>query len=789
MKFLKAFGLFLLSLAVIAAAVFAVRYIAVPGVPAAALDVQQGIRALSGSLQDLPQDLKTQKAQLDALPVILREAGYDTLYYTVNTDAGIGWNSRNFTIDPRLVHEELLGLVDRRFDALEYLAQACAAQGIRLIAVLDVNALAGGLSGDRALENDDFLTALSGAVRDISTQYGVSAVTAAFPDAPTDSTANREAISGIARQCRVPLALELPAGHGLLRVTDIGVSLAAARVENAEQGEAAAVLAAWAAERGRPLLWLAPDAQALSAAAYYAAGMGLPVQNCVWGTVRQADLEPQTLAAARDAVELLTDGAVAALPVPSIGQTLAVGYPADNATVYSENVYVMGTSDPAQPLEVNGETVHRRGTGGTFGVSVKLEEGANTVVLSQGNTVLSLTVNRARAVQSSGKLQRDGTVKLYEGTRIRVTDWIASVLADPDNEDMIKETAKQGGVAVVNRCATTVRNGKYTYIYELTTGGWIAASHCEAVTENIGPWPLADLSVVPDNGDEYLTLVRGGTALGYDSWDETAGVLTVTLANTEAAAGEYRLNSDFVTAVAAEPVQGGVRLSFRVDGARQLWGYDVTYNGAGDTVLYLKGAPQLDPDSPQPLQGATVLLDAGHGADDLGATGIAGLLGGPSEKDLNLALALAIRTRLRQLGAEVVMVREDDSFLTLEERSRLANAVHPDLYLAVHHNSVALTSDVSTVSGTSGYYFTLPGKQLADCILPRAAAAGGRENDGSGWSYFYVTRMTYTPAVLLEYGFLINPAEYEACADPVAILREGDATAQGILDFFRARLR
>jgi N-acetylmuramoyl-L-alanine amidase len=194
-------------------------------------------------------------------------------------------------------------------------------------------------------------------------------------------------------------------------------------------------------------------------------------------------------------------------------------------------------------------------------------------------------------------------------------------------------------------------------------------------------------------------------------------------------------------------------------------------------------------EAPQPLKGATVLLDAGHGAEDLGAAGIAGLLGGPSEKDLNLALALAIRTRLQQLGAEVVMVREDDSFLSLEERSRLAHAVHPDVYLAVHHNSMGLTADVSTVSGASGYYFTLPGKQLADCILPRAAAAGRRENDGSNWSYFYVTRMTYTPAVLLEYGFLVNPAEYEACADPVTVRREGDATAHGILEFFRTRLR
>ncbi len=789
MRVLKSIGLFLLSLAVIAAAVVTVWFVAFPSVPAAVLDVQQSVSALSASLQDLPADLRTQQAQLEALPVIVKEADCDTLYYTVNTAEGIGWRDRDFPTEPRLVHAELMGLVDRRFDALSHLTDACAAQGVQLIAVIDVNALSGGLSGDRALADDAFVTALSGAVRDLSTQYGVGAVALAFPDPPTDSTANREAVSGIARQCHVPLALELPAGHGLLRVTDIGVSLAVARVDAPEQAEAAAVLSARAVQQGLPVLWLAPDAQVLSAAAYYAAGMGLPAQSCVWASARQADLEPHTLTAARAAVSALEGSDLPSLVVPTIGQTLAVGYPANGATVYSGTVYIMGTSDPAQPLELNGSAVRRTGTGGTFGVLVELDEGENTFVLTQQDVSVTLTVNRVRAAQSEAPLQRDGTKRLYEGTRIRVKSWIASVLSDPDNEDMIKETAKQGGVAVVNRCATTVRDGKYTYIYELTTGGWIPAYHCEVVSENIGPWPLGDFAVAQDGADEYITLVRGGTALGYDNWDEAAGVLTVTLANTEAEAGTYTTDSRFVTAVAVESVQGGTRLTFHTDGVQQLWGYDVTYTEAGDTVLYLKAAPQLELDSAQPLKGATVLLDAGHGAEDLGAAGIAGLLGGPCEKDLNLAVALAVQTRLRQLGAEVVMVRGDDTFLSLEERSRLANAVHPDVYLAVHHNSVAATVDANTVSGTSAYYFTLPGKQLADHLTPRVAAAGSRDDDGSSWSYFYVTRMTYTPAVLLEYGFLVNPAEYEACADPITILREGDATAQGILEFFRARLR
>ena len=787
MRIWKGIGLFFLALAVIAAAAATVWFTTFTALPAAALDPQQGIAALSAGISDLPADIKTQQAQLDALPAIAAQSGCDTLYYTVNNENGIGWRSKRFPAEPRLQHQELFGLAVRTLDVLDRLSDACAQQSIRLVAVLDVNDLADGRDGNAALDDGDFVTRLSAAVRDISAQYGVSAVVLRFADAPTDSSAARAAFSGMARQCAVPMGLELSASHGLLRTTSTGAALAVARVESSADAEAAAALAKVSAQDGLPVLWLAKQPQLLAAAAYYAAGQGLPVNSCIWGSVKQADLEPEALQSVQSTVLSVKQSGFA-LSVPEIGRTLAVSYPAQGATLYSENVYLMGTSDPAQPLAVNGAEVKHRARGGSFGVLVPLEKGENRILVTQGGENILLTVTRAEAA-GGGAMQRDGTVKLYQGQRIRVTSWIASVLADPDNEDMIKETAKQGGVAVVNRCATTVRNGKYTYIYELTTGGWIPAYHCEAVNENIGPWPLADFAVTKDGRDEYITLVRGGTALGYDSWDEENSTLTVTLANTEAVQGEYAIASELVTGVKTELTNGGVRLIFSTDGARQLWGYDVTYNEAGDTVLYLKAAPQLAPDTARPLEGAVIVLDAGHGADDYGALGVAGALGGPKEKDLNLAVALAVRARLQQMGASVVMVREDDSFLSLEERSRLANEVHPDLYLALHHNSVELTRDAGDVTGTYAYYFTLPGKQLADCLLPGVAAAGGRPDRGSSWSYFYVTRMTYTPAVLLEYGFLVNPAEYEVCADPLTILRQGDATAQGILEFFRQRLR
>lgn len=787
----KTFLLFVLGLAVAAAAVGAVWLNQSASVPAAALQPQQPLSALSAALEDLGESAQQQEALLDALPTAVTDAGCDTLYFTANTAQGIGWKDRHFSMEPRLKHETLMGLATRSFDALDYLANACAKAGVRLVAVLDVDALAGdGLQGDAALNNSDLAARLQAAVRTLSEKYAVSAVVLRLPDAVSDSAVNRAALSGMARQCALPFGLELGASHPLLRTADAGADMLFVRVAQSADAPAAAALAASAQATGLPVVWKIEDTVSFSGAVYYAAGQGLLSESCVWAAARDAVLTPDVLQQLRAAADTAPLQGLAALPVPAVGQTLAVSYPAEGATLYTDTAFLMGTSDPQQQLTLDDVPVGRTSSNGTFGVLVSLKEGENTFVLAQGSSRVTLHLNRAAASGGGGgERSRDDTVKRYEGERVRITAWMCSVLSDPDDEDRILETAKQGGVAVVNRCTTSVRGGKYTYMYELTTGGWVQAAYCEAVTENIGPWPLGDLAVSDDGRDENILLVSGGQPLAYDSWDEENGVLTVTLANTQAEAAVRQLSSSFCGSVTVEPVAGGVQLTFAVNGSRQLWGYDVTYDAQGNTVLYLKGAPSLELSAAQPLRGAVVLLDPGHGQDDNGALGIAGALGGPSEKDVNLAVALAARARLQQMGATVVMTREDDTFLSLEERSRLAQTVRPDLFLAVHHNSIELTSDANRVTGSTAYYFTLQGKLLADSLLPQVTDAVGREDDGSHWSYFYVTRMTGAPAVLFEYGFLVNPAEYEACCDTTTILREGDATARGILDYFRARLK
>jgi N-acetylmuramoyl-L-alanine amidase len=104
------------------------------------------------------------------------------------------------------------------------------------------------------------------------------------------------------------------------------------------------------------------------------------------------------------------------------------------------------------------------------------------------------------------------------------------------------------------------------------------------------------------------------------------------------------------------------------------------------------------------------VLDPGHGGHDTGTIGRNGL----KEKDLVLEVARQLQTLLQdRLNAEVVLTRTDDTFLSLEERTALANQHQADVFVSIHANS----SKSRSVSGVETYYLnfatTLDAQQVA----------------------------------------------------------------------------
>jgi N-acetylmuramoyl-L-alanine amidase len=110
-----------------------------------------------------------------------------------------------------------------------------------------------------------------------------------------------------------------------------------------------------------------------------------------------------------------------------------------------------------------------------------------------------------------------------------------------------------------------------------------------------------------------------------------------------------------------------------------------------------------------------VVIDPGHGGSDYGARGPSGAL----EKDLVLEVARDLRTELDRHGIRALLTREDDRFVTLTERTELANRAGALFYLSLHANS----AEDAAAHGSETYFLSV---EASDDEALRVAMA---END------------------------------------------------------------
>ena len=129
----------------------------------------------------------------------------------------------------------------------------------------------------------------------------------------------------------------------------------------------------------------------------------------------------------------------------------------------------------------------------------------------------------------------------------------------------------------------------------------------------------------------------------------------------------------------------------------------------------------------------TLVIDAGHGGDDAGVRGMKGAVEKQVALDVSRRLKMLVET---QLGVRVVMTRDDDHALTMDDRDAVANNSKADLFLSIHANG-ALSPDVA---GAEVYYLRLDrdGEEArrnaaaTELVLP-AVGGGTRPIDVIRW--------------------------------------------------------
>ena len=214
-----------------------------------------------------------------------------------------------------------------------------------------------------------------------------------------------------------------------------------------------------------------------------------------------------------------------------------------------------------------------------------------------------------------------------------------------------------------------------------------------------------------------------------------------------------------------------------------------------------------------------VVIDPGHGGDDIGATSPTGV----TEKEVVLAVARRLARVLESRGHAVRLTRDGDSNRALTDRTALANRLDATVFISLHANA----STVASVAGAETYYMSLDGASDAaaaatadlenragsssdgrsplDLILWDLAQADvlnessklalrvqGRLNEHLGLrdrgvkqAPFVVLTGATMPAILVEVGFLSNPSEAERLTQSASQQQIAEALAAGIEDFLR----
>lgn len=156
-----------------------------------------------------------------------------------------------------------------------------------------------------------------------------------------------------------------------------------------------------------------------------------------------------------------------------------------------------------------------------------------------------------------------------------------------------------------------------------------------------------------------------------------------------------------------------------------------------------------------------IVIDAGHGGSDSGATG-----NGMAEKNLTLAIVLAAKKSFdKDSRFQVSYTRTSDTYPSLSQRANLANNKNADMFLCIHINSASASAHGTETLWSKGRNSVtqkkgLTSKTLATAMQSATVAATGFTNRGLvDRPNLYVLKHTNMPACLIEYGFISNKTE------------------------------
>lgn len=195
-------------------------------------------------------------------------------------------------------------------------------------------------------------------------------------------------------------------------------------------------------------------------------------------------------------------------------------------------------------------------------------------------------------------------------------------------------------------------------------------------------------------------------------------------------------------------------------------------NTSGPVPKVEKTGPELY------VKNKTIVIDAGHGGRDNGTTGAAGTI----EKRATLKTAQVVADKLREAGANVILTRTNDAYVSLGERVMMSNYHEADAFISIHFDN----SDDANVRGMTSYYYYEPFKQMVEHIHMEIVSATKLRDRGTRHGDYFVLRENRHNSALLELGYLSNSTEeaYVTTAHFHELVANG--IYQGLAHYFKS---
>ena len=493
-----------------------------------------------------------------------------------------------------------------------------------------------------------------------------------------------------------------------------------------------------------------------------------------------------------------------------LAQELKIAYPSNGSTINAKNSYIIGSADPRYPLLLDGKPVART-VSGYFSVYVTLANGKNEFVFEcQGEKLAYTLIGKWSPPGSGGGGGTPAQPKVTQLDKhlVYVTKEDQTVVRAEQNADATRLQPLRKGV---KGYVTAESNGYYL----MDSGNWTYKPNVDILRDEI----------LPSSKTRFATLSPGAKTIDiafgipyFSSYyvDVTESEITLTLHQTKGQPLTRDAQDPVFSDISYEQAGPHAVYRLRLKKEGRSYGYHIRYSEAERTLAFCfnkppglsatwqampfdrngsgniagsgvgggagSGAESLAWIRGKPFEGRVIMLDPGHGGSEKGAAGPPGSRG-KLEKDINLDLALALEKILKNAGADVRLTRDKDINVPLETRADMIREIKPDLAISLHRNSIGADKDISGYFGVLALYTHPQSITLATCLRDAIVMGTSHRDGGRRWQSLAMCRIEECPSVLLELGFISNPADYERMNRESAIYKEAQAITRGLIAY------